>query len=123
MSMDFIHKTFREYFLAECYLENMHNNKGHYLNVGIPSPETISFLDGLLELIVDKSENLKEYANVLAKSLLSEANQKDSQFLSTITLTLCKSAQKYYEEEHIIFQTKHYESNKIWHIADFPISK
>jgi hypothetical protein len=64
MSVDFIHKSFREYFLAEYYLESILNNKGHYLNVGIPSPETIFFLDGLLELLLDNSnENLKGYLN------------------------------------------------------------
>ena len=55
MSVDFIHKSFREYFLAEYYLESILNYKGHYLNVGIPSPETLSFLDGLLELLLDNN--------------------------------------------------------------------
>jgi uncharacterized protein YjbI with pentapeptide repeats len=124
MYVDFIHKSFREYFLAEYYLESILNNKLQYLNVGIPSPETISFLDGLLELLLEnKSENPKEYANILAKSLLSQTIQRDNRFLSNITQTLWKNAQKCYEEEQILFQTEHFESNKIWHIADFPISK
>lgn len=76
MPMDFIHKSFGEYFLAEYYLESILNNKGYYLNVGIPSQETISFLDGLLELLSEnKNENLKEYANILTKSLLSQTKQ------------------------------------------------
>ncbi len=119
MSVDFIHKSFREYFLAEYYLESILNDKRHYLNVGIPSPETISFLDGLLELLLEnKNEKLKEHANILLKSLLSQTKQQD------ITQTLRKNAQRYYEEEQIIFRTKPYESNKIWFIAtDFSISK
>ena len=32
MYVDFIHKSFTEYFLAEYYLESILNNKGHYLN-------------------------------------------------------------------------------------------
>ena len=124
MSMDFIHKSFREYFLAEYYLESILNNKGHYLNVGLPSSETILFLDDLLELLLDnKNENLKEYANILTKSLLSQTNQQDNLSQSDITQTLWKNAQRYYEDEQIIFKTEHYESNKIWFIADFPISK
>ena len=118
MYVDFIHKTFREYFLAEYYLESILNNKEHYLNVGIPSPETISFLDGLLELLLeDKNENLKEHANILTKSLVDNLSQ------SGVTQTLSKNARGYYEEEKIIFQTEHYESNKIWFIADFRRSK
>lgn len=124
MYVDFIHKSFTEYFLAEYYLESILNNKGHYLNVGIPSQETISFLDGLLELLLEnKNESLKEYANILTKSLLSQTNQQDNLSQSDITQTLWKNAQRYYEEELIILQTKSYESDKIWFIADFPISK
>jgi uncharacterized protein YjbI with pentapeptide repeats len=124
MSMDFIHTSFREYFLAEYYLESILNYKGHYLNVGIPSQETLSFLDGLLELLLDnKNGYLKEYANILTKSLLSQTNQQDNLSQSDITQTLWKNAQRYYEEERIIFQTDHYESDKIWFVADFPISK
>ncbi|MFZ0512290.1 MAG: hypothetical protein WAM14_11840 [Candidatus Nitrosopolaris sp.] len=59
MSMDFIHKSFREYFLAEYYLESILNDKRHYLNVGLPSRETILFLDGLLELLSDNKKKLK----------------------------------------------------------------
>jgi uncharacterized protein YjbI with pentapeptide repeats len=125
MNVDFIHKSFREYLLAEYYLESILNDQGHYLNVGIPSPETISFLDGLLELLLEnKNGTLNKFANPLTKSLLSQANKQDlSQ--SVITQTLWKNAQRYYEKEQIIFQTEPYEqnTNKIWHIVDFPISR
>jgi hypothetical protein len=89
MSLDFIHKSFREYFLAEYYLESVLNGKGHYLNVGIPSPETISFLDGLLELLLQtNNEKLTEYANILTKSLLS--NQQDD-IIQTLSCRMHKN--------------------------------
>ena len=54
---------------------------------------------------------------------MSQTNQQDNLSQSDITQTLWKNAQRYYEEELIILQTKSYESDKIWFIADFPISK
>jgi uncharacterized protein YjbI with pentapeptide repeats len=124
ISMDFIHKSFREYFLAEYYLESILNDRVHYLNVGIPSPETVSFLDGLLELLLEnQNEILKEHANIITKSLLSQTHQQDNRSLSDMIQILWKNAQRYYEEELIIFETERYESNKKWLIADFPISK
>jgi uncharacterized protein YjbI with pentapeptide repeats len=124
ISMDFIHKSFREYLLAEYYLESITNNKRHYLNAGVPSPETISFLDGLLELLLENNdENLKEYANILTKSLFYQTNQQDNLSQSDVTQILWKNAQRYYEEEQIIFHTKPHESDQIWFKVDFPISK
>jgi hypothetical protein len=77
-----------------------------------------------LELLLEnQNENLKNYANILTKSLLSETNTQDSLSQSDITQTIWKNAQRYYEKEQIIFQTEHYQSDKIWFIADFPISK
>ena len=49
--IDFIHKSFMDYLLAEYYLESMLINKPFRLNVGSPSPETISFMKSLLILL------------------------------------------------------------------------
>ncbi|RLI45693.1 hypothetical protein DRO69_04740 [Candidatus Bathyarchaeota archaeon] len=45
MKVDFIHESFKEYFLAEYYYEKIKNRKMHMLNVGIPSEETMNFLN------------------------------------------------------------------------------
>ena len=60
--VDFIHETFKEYLLAEYFLEILLNKTNtHRLNLGVPSEETIHFLDGLLKLfhIQDKLQIIK----------------------------------------------------------------
>jgi uncharacterized protein YjbI with pentapeptide repeats/nucleoside phosphorylase len=49
--IEFIHKSFQEYLLAEYYYECIKEGKAHWLNVGIPSEETMSFLKGLVQML------------------------------------------------------------------------
>jgi hypothetical protein len=58
-SVDFLHKSFQEYLLAEYYIESILHNKGYRLNVGQPSDVTIDFLSSLLSMIKDSHK--KEY--------------------------------------------------------------
>ena len=50
--IEFLHRSFYEYLLAEYYIECILENKLFRLNVGIPSNATIMFLDGLLEILI-----------------------------------------------------------------------
>ncbi len=49
--IEFIHKSFQEFLLAEHYYVSVRDGKAHLLNVGIPSEEAISFLKGLLDIV------------------------------------------------------------------------
>jgi hypothetical protein len=124
LSIDFIHKSFGEYLLAEYYIESIlvDGEKVHYLSVGVPTPETVQFLDAILELLNTENENVKEHVNILIKSLVTESKQELSQ--SIVKTTLIEHAQRLYEDEQIIFQTESFQQqNKIWNIAKFPVSK
>jgi uncharacterized protein YjbI with pentapeptide repeats len=61
--LDFVHKTFKEYLLAEYYLESILQNKLYRLNAKSPTNETIQFLAGLVDLLKEsKSDNaVKKY--------------------------------------------------------------
>jgi uncharacterized protein YjbI with pentapeptide repeats len=66
LTVDFVHQTFNEYFLAEYYLDAFLNSKSNRLNVLIPSSRTVSFLEGLVYLLnedsdSDKNNLLKEF--------------------------------------------------------------
>lgn len=55
-SVDFLHKSFQEYLLAEYYIESILYNKGFRLNIGQPSEVTVEFLSSFLSMIkeIDK---------------------------------------------------------------------
>ena len=50
--VEFLHRSFYEYLLAEYYIECMLERKSFRLNVGIPSEATMMFLDGLLDILM-----------------------------------------------------------------------
>lgn len=60
--LEFGHKTFKEYLIAEYYLENLlKDEQPILLNSEIPSKETIDFLQGLIELLKAKKPEIREY--------------------------------------------------------------
>jgi len=51
--VEFLHKSFEEYFLAEYYYKNIRDGRKELMYAGVPSEETISFLKGLSEISRD----------------------------------------------------------------------
>lgn len=118
MLVDFIHKSFGEYLLAEYYIESIFEDKAYNLSVGIPSQETIEFLDGLLELLNEKESGNQfgDLVNSLAIFQLTQRQISKSDFIERV--------RRFFEEEQIIFQTDSFsEPNKIWKLAKFPAAK
>jgi hypothetical protein len=73
-SVDFLHKSFQEYLLAEYYVESILYRKGHRLNISHPSKVTVDFLDSLLTIIKDSDQ--KEYGKYLLRMIRSVYNGK-----------------------------------------------
>jgi hypothetical protein len=130
-SIDFMHKSFREYLLAEYYIESIFYDKKYYLNVGIPSSETMSYLEGLLELIVSQNEKVEEQVNDLLKSLLSPKTPEiwllhKFSVKSSIISSLSKRAQRYYEDEQIVLppdRTAVSYQDRAWNLIDLTNSR
>jgi uncharacterized protein YjbI with pentapeptide repeats len=59
-SIGFIHETFKEYLIAEFYLECLLEGKYYKLNIGTPSKDTIDFLHGLIELLMVDDKDIIE---------------------------------------------------------------
>jgi hypothetical protein len=55
--IDFIHSSFKEYLLAEYYIESLLLDKPYRLNVGMPSSETMTFLNRLLEFLFNDDDS------------------------------------------------------------------
>ena len=62
--IEFIHSSIKDYLVAEIYVECLLKGNAMNLNIGIPTKETINFLDGLISLLkIDdvKIESLIEF--------------------------------------------------------------
>jgi uncharacterized protein YjbI with pentapeptide repeats len=58
--INFVHKSFSDYLLAEYYIESILDNKSFKLNIGIPNKEVIEFLEGLLDLLDTDDNDVEE---------------------------------------------------------------
>jgi uncharacterized protein YjbI with pentapeptide repeats len=65
--IDFIHKSFVEYLLAEFYISCLLVGKPNIINMKSPKAETIQFVTGLLELIRSKNKVFGEYQKRLSQ--------------------------------------------------------
>ncbi|HEX9319905.1 MAG TPA: hypothetical protein VF884_13315, partial [Nitrososphaeraceae archaeon] len=92
--IDFIHRSFIEYLLAEFYLESCINEHISNINMSTLSLETISFFDGLLYLIKSDSSDTDLYFDQITKSFGLEGKTK-----SEIRSTLIRVAEKNFEIE------------------------
>jgi len=73
--IEFIHKSFEEYLLAEYYYESINDNKMYRLSVGEPSGDTMEFLKGLIDILNDKEA--KEFLrNVDENSLIKDEDKQ-----------------------------------------------
>jgi uncharacterized protein YjbI with pentapeptide repeats len=66
--IDFIHRSFIEYLVAEFYLESCLNEQTSNVNMSTLSSETISFLEGLLYVIKSDSSDTESYFDQIMKS-------------------------------------------------------
>lgn len=85
--IDFIHESFKEYLLAEYYIESLLFDRPYRLNVGIPSYETMLFLDQLLDFFIEDTKGeysssplpFRQDINRFLKSLLSSSSHEQGQ--------------------------------------------
>jgi uncharacterized protein YjbI with pentapeptide repeats len=64
-TIEFTYEMFKEYLLAEYYIQNVLNDRVYRLNTGMPSKETVEFLDGLLEILNTKNNTIRDSLNQL----------------------------------------------------------
>jgi uncharacterized protein YjbI with pentapeptide repeats len=70
--LEFIHKSFGEYLLAEFYIESLVNGKYHRLMGVEPSSETYDFLHGLIEFLTTDEESIKKYSKHLISTIYED---------------------------------------------------
>jgi Pentapeptide repeats (8 copies) len=120
--IDFVHKASKEYLLAEYYLESLLKNKIHRLNIGMPTKETILFLDGLIDLILESAKD---------NSIWQQIDQEETSLLQSFGYhkgigkaleELEDNALKCVEHESIVFVNDNVknseETEKVWESLD-----
>ncbi len=108
--IDFIHKSFIEYLLAEYYLECCFTFQPHNINMSLLNAETISFLEGILELLKPQAGN--EYQKILRSfGFNSEENITDS---------LIKTGESFFEQEKLLVPTSNIEYPSTENIIKIP---
>lgn len=105
--IEFIHETFKEYLLAEYYIEKLiEGDRAYRLNTRVPSFDTIQFLEGLLGLMAG-SKTEDSIAKLISKDraslLVSFGYSKD---IDNALEDLKRSALKWVENENIVFVGK-----------------
>jgi hypothetical protein len=102
--IEFIHKSFQEYLLAEYYYENIKDGKMHRLNVGEPGVETMEFLKGLISILKDKEA--KEFLRKIDENPL--INDEDRQ-------QIIENSRRFAESESIIIKSDEEEKEEeLW---------
>jgi uncharacterized protein YjbI with pentapeptide repeats len=120
-SIDFMHETFKEYLLAEFYIESLLENKIDRLNVRTPSRQTIEFLGRLIELLNAKDKDILnkfiEWNETSQISLLNSFNYDKG--LENAKRQLVYSALSSINNEHIVFLDVNANMHEaIWREAD-----
>jgi hypothetical protein len=107
-SVDFLHKSFQEYLLAEYYVESILHNKGFRLNIGRPSDVTVEFLSSFLSFIKDshKKEYEKHLLRIVKSLYLNKADKQDEEIIPLLIEfkeIILDNAVKIFEENKIAF--------------------
>ena len=74
--VDFLHKSFQEYFLAEQYIESILNDKWYRLGIELPGKVTIEFLQSILKIIASDNK-YEEFKDKLFKSIYLVINNSE----------------------------------------------
>ncbi len=67
--VDFLHKSFEEYLLAEYIIESIIRDKWYRLNIGIPSKVTIILLESFLDILKSDEEKYNKFKNTIFDSI------------------------------------------------------
>jgi len=102
--IEFIHKSFEEYLLAEYYYESINDNKMYRLSVGEPSGDTMEFLKGLIGILKDKEA--KEFLRKVDENPLIKDEDKQK---------IIENSKRIAESEAIIIRADEEEKEEeIW---------
>ncbi len=120
IEFDFVHRTFKEYLLAEYYIESLLEDKRYRLNTKMPSQETMYFVNGLLDLLDiannRKDEYIDKYMFQEDTSLLSSLDYKDKPD-AAIDRLIAIASKSVNDERIVFFNVDDNPKENIWREA------
>lgn len=93
--LDFVHRSFEEYLLAEYYIECFLRKEPYRINLKLPTDVTIKFVNGLLELFKTDNSQLKQYAEKMTKTFRSNLDH------NSIKTELLSRSNEWYDNESV----------------------
>jgi uncharacterized protein YjbI with pentapeptide repeats len=119
--VDFIHESFKEYLVAEYYIESLLETRHERLYIDIPSRETLAYMEGLIELLKNNSfqQELGEIAEMFLKSLSSGTPPNIVTYSSSAEMlqSLRKSALQCFVDKSIVLGELGARKLGLWSIA------
>jgi uncharacterized protein YjbI with pentapeptide repeats len=93
--LDFIHRSFEEYLLAEYYIECFLRNEPYRVNLKLPTDVTIKFVNGLIELFITDNSQLKQYADKMTKTFRSNLD------VNSLKMELLSRSNEWFDNESV----------------------
>jgi hypothetical protein len=119
--IDFMHKSFGEFLLAEFFIESFITNRKYYLEITIPNEETINYFEGLLNLLND--ENIVTHKNGQPDNMQLFLDSVPSPASDSMQVEglhhrgiVVENAEKFFKEDSIILRI---DKNKYKEINDY----
>jgi len=116
--IEFAHKSFQEYLLAEFYLESIFNEKFHRLIGHEPTSETYSHLLNMINLLASDDKGIEKYAKDFIKTFYEEDDYSDGN-LKNYVKTIANNSLKYIKQKDLLPILPSKEDLNIWNIPRF----
>ena len=100
--VEFTHKSFQEYLLAEFYFQSISDAKCHRLIGSEPSRETYSFMNSFIKLLTDSDPRIREYSENFIKSFNKDGGNNDVVGLDNYVKRLRNNSIKYLTQNDLV---------------------
>jgi uncharacterized protein YjbI with pentapeptide repeats len=117
--LEFIHESFKEYLLAEFYLESIFHRKYHRLIGNEPSKETYDHLSGLIRLLTSSDQKLMKYAEIFIKTLDGD-DGVDGINLRDFMMKFKSNSLEFAKQQRMLPEIDR-EENSIWNFSPLEI--
>jgi hypothetical protein len=110
---EFTHKSFKEYLLAEFYLESIFNRKYHRLIGNEPSQETYEHLYRLIKFVTNDDQKIRKYVENFVATFYEDAGEvKLKDFIKTL-----KSNSLEFAKQEDLFPYVSGKETQIWNFS------
>jgi len=111
--VDFLHKSFQEYLVAEFYLEAILSGKKEWLNIGGVTKETIEFLKDLVLFVKEDTDESRNFLKTFEYEK-NEINESDSEKKSALDILIDNTKQFVELDDSLFFIENEPPQKYVW---------